>query len=239
MSVGEIRGAVLRTSDWKEQADAWRNERVDLLLRGKGPCRMYGDGALVVHVVPMMARELDLGDQALHNLLRDTGLPDSGGWSPRITYDGYLVAGSPSTIDATDSWYRLWMNSGRVECVVSNLVYTPANQDHGLIDGARLDTLVEGAIRQTFEPTHPDLLRPPCLVMATLVDVKGAKLAAGENIFAFMGPPLDRNEYFLPPLFVEEAPEDWWPTLAPLINRLWQAVGKARSPFLNNDGTRR
>ena len=57
-----------------------------------------------------------------------------------------------------------------------------------------------------------------------------------------MGPfgssPLDRDVLFLPPLLIEEHPSNWWTTLAPTINRIWQAFGHPRSPFSKEDGTR-
>jgi hypothetical protein len=231
MSTSEVRQVVLKTADWRERADAWRRERVALIQRGEGPCTLDDAMPLIVHVVPLQDAELDLTPEPVRRRLTDQ-CPHGG---DRLTFDGFLTATGTGILGQPTWTYTLWFNDGRAERVRTRLI-----ESNGTFFGPDIDRRLEESVQQLIAGLSSVGRRPPMLVLATLVAHRGMQIANPQR--RHMGPfgssPLDRDVLFLPPLLIEEHPSNWWTTLAPTINRIWQAFGHPRSPFSKEDGTR-
>ena len=241
MSSAEVRRVVMRTADWRDRADQWRRERVALLLGGESPVGLHGHGALLVHLVPMPTGgpELNLADEAIRRALLGVHPRIAHGWNHRMTYDGLLVARDLPGEGDSNYWYCLWFHNGRVEFVFSDLVSRKDGEDAGHIAGLRMEEDIEDAINRPLTVEVPGSVGVPVLVFITLVGVLGATLPLGPRYGSdAYRTPIERDQLLLPGLFIEEVPDDLWPFIAHAVNRIWQAAGYPRSPFLNPDGTR-
>ena len=243
MSTTEIRTTVLRTSDWRGRAERFRQDRVRVVEAGSGPVHLSGTGRLHVHIVPMPLQDsgIDLTTRQARDELQMVAPRGAGGWNPRLTFDGLLVCTNPPGSPEPNVWYRLWFHDGTVEFVLSGLAEVNEQSGGTFVRGGRVEARLEEAVRQAMTTKINGAASTPALVFVTLTGVNGATLTSQGVMWddALFASPIDRDALMIPPVFLEERPDDYWVALSPAINRLWQSAGRAGSPWLNSDGTRR
>ena len=239
MSTADVRNAVMRTENWKERADQWRENRVDSVVRGEAPVHLHPHGALHVHLVPMPTGgpQLNLADQAVQRELVMVRPRFARGWNHRMTYDGFLVAKDLPGTGKENHWYCLWFHDGSIEFVFGGLVRRNADDPFGKMAGLDVEHSIEDAVSGPLGIHVPGTITAPFIVFVSLSGVSQATLPLGP-MYGRDGSdtPIEQDILLIPGLFAENIPDDLLPFLSPAINRIWQAAGFSKSPFLTDEG---
>ncbi len=241
MSTAEVRNAVMRTENWKERADQWRRSRVELVEGGEAPVQLRPDGALHVHLVPMPTGgpPTNLADQTVQRELLKVRPRFATGWNHRMTYDGFLVARELPGSGKENHWYCLWFHDGSVEYVFGDLVRRGTEEPYGRMAGLDVEASIEAAVSGVLGVQVPGVVSAPFIVFVSLSGVGQTTLPLGpEYRWDGADTPIDLDVLLIPGLFAEKTPDDLLPFLAPAINRIWQAAGFSKSPFLTDEGRR-
>lgn len=241
MSSSEVKAIVMRTQDWKQRAEAWREERIKLVEQNDGPVLMEAGPHLHVHFLPLPTAEKtsvlesELVRQQLLRIVPDGVL----GWNHRMTFDGFLVAREMPGSSNENYWYWLWYHDGRTEFGMVLHPYQNPHAQEPSISGEKIEKRIHEALNGFLNARHMAKTQGPFLMLISITGLAGLSLSSRDpSMDLFTKPLFDRNAYLIPELFSEDTPPDLWKFLAPAINRLWQAAGRDKSPYLNPDGTR-
>lgn len=222
----------LETQSWVGQAEAFRDQRVERVVRGAVIPSLNLGSSLFIHVLPLGRLEALLDLASRESQLRvQLPPPSSSGYSHRFNADGFLTYTTPNGVQV-DS-YTQWFRFGGVEGYDSGIVQS---FDAGTGRTVRqfwaqhvCDTIrdwTEHAIEAIRNELETD---PPYVVLISLCGLAGATIAIEGGRF------LGRHEITesplrLPPLLVETSDSDIAGSLAPLLDVVWQAGGYPRAP---------
>lgn len=241
MSATEVKATVMRTQDWKQRAEEWRTSRVEAIDSQNGPVLMETGPCLHIHFVPLPIAEeiLSLSSKSIRTQLIKLVPEGIQAWNSRMTFDGFLVARDlPGSTDK-NYWYWLWHHGGRAEFVLTMFPYKNPQTQRQSISGEEVETRIHEALLGFLHARHMMQTQGPFLMLISLTGFEDLSLSSKDPSMDIFCPPLfDRHAYFIPGLLAEDTPPDLWKLLSPAINRLWQAAGRTKSPYLNDDGTR-
>ena len=238
LDVQQIGAAFAEQRAIGERLRNWKADRISKAVSGTGPVELHGS-RLLFHFIPASAiaedvvalpRVFDQNDlQSTPNLLMNLSTE-----SKRYNADGLLFV-SYMAKQNKQSYLQVF-KTGALE-YGDNYVLNWDN-DSSTIPGAVFEeTIVEtfqNALRllsmlNASEPVHTTL---------TLIGVKGRDMAQRRVPVNFnnFSHSFDRDVVFTPDVQIRDTSETrpFVETLLPIVNSVWQAAGKEKSPFIEN-----
>lgn len=205
----------------------FREERVEAILKGTFPANLEPGPKYIMHVVPLSAgstrQQFDL-----------SVLTDPYGTRFEHNLDGI------HTQTHTGIHFQVFHN-GSIEFV----------QDHSLSNTGNgyISVMFEASVRILGLPNALKWqnalgVSPPCLIMLSLLNVKGSKMAVHEmKRFGFLvfdeyeqGEPIRIEHLLVPEVVAETLEPNLDSILRPAFDRIWQATGFPRSELFDEQG---
>jgi hypothetical protein len=236
LDVSQLRSAFLLSARTSEQTSGFRIDRIIDIANDRTPVQLRKKPRVVLHIVPLSA----LVEQPSYDVTafhRNPVLhqPWSGSnWDRRMTFDGALLYGD---IDAElkAGFYTHFYRNGIMESVNTDLLETRQ------IPGQRLipHIIFEGSVLEYLPKCLASLrqlgVRPPAVVLLTLIGVKGLRMALGGISFDF-GNEIREETLMIPATLVESFDAPATPVLRPMLDQIWNACGLLESPNFDKQG---
>jgi hypothetical protein len=241
LDVEEIRNAFLFSNTITEKIKNFRIERISKIFSNSLPFKLNDGIKLVLQVVPLSAfssfTKLDIGclsDKVRANELHPFPIL-SGGYYSSVTsnIDGF-VAHSFENEERTilDGYFQVF-RTGIVETLgVLDL------EDDKKIGIQFCEREIKFSIERSLQIYKQMGISPPFFIMATLLGAKGATLEMDKRMLAVFGKGkvIDRNEIFLPEIYLEKLDDDLFQVLHPVFDAMWNAAGWAACQHYDEEG---
>jgi hypothetical protein len=240
-SVEQLRAVFVGGAERDRQLLEFRLDRLGRLQSGERGPRIRGSGQLVVQVVPLVERQASFGLPSVQTALQSFQPPGAGGgvdWFHNL--EGLVLYSASSAsgmlVEPTSAYTQLF-HTGAVEFVRGGCV---VDRDIGgttsrVIGGERVLRDLFDSVRRGVAGLRSCGLAAPFVVMISLLDAAGAKLAATRSDFD-EARPLDRADLLFAPVVItdENLDGDWSVRLAPVADSLWNAFGCERCDILRD-----
>ena len=240
MDIDEIRAAFAGTASTSTQLRAFHEGRVSHVMNAGPPIPLEAKALVLVHMLPLSALS-GVGEQVdprawAHHQHKLWPLGASG-CNNRYNIDGYLTYSGNAYQPSEDmrSYLQTFRN-GALES--ASCRFTPEHNGHRLIPSTKFETDLIRFVHEKLEVMADVDAETPAVVMASLVGMKGVRLAV-DNHGRSLGEPIDRNILTLPHVLFEEMPTDIHEvarSLRPLFDGVWQANGHPGCSNYDSDG---
>lgn len=245
MNVDEIRASFSQQSILSDRMRDWREQRVGLILSGKGPVRLAPvDGisapTLVIHVMPATAFS-NAGTSASWSLTEQLRLnmfcpsTDSPG-SGRYNGDGNMrwndVAQKPFA-----AGYTQVFRNGLIEYVHAAIGHSTKETGLAII-GLRLEVVLIQAYRDARKTLAELGMTDPVYVAVSLLNIATWRFFISYRTFRNL-PEIAETEFMSSEILVDDADlSNAPPNLKVLVDTLWQVGGREDTPFVTDEGWR-
>jgi len=236
LDVGQLRSAFLQSARSSEQISGFRIDRIIDIANDRTPVQLRKMPTVALHVVPLsaLAEQPSYDVTAFHRnpILHQ---PWSGSnWDRRMTFDGALLYGN---VDAERKvgLYTHFYRNGIVESVNTDLLETRQVPGQRLIPHVVFEGSVLEYLPKCFASLRQLGVRPPAVVLLTLVGVRGLRMAMGGFSFD-LGNEIREENLMIPPTLVENFEAPAAPILKPMFDQIWNACGLLESPNFNKQG---
>lgn len=231
--IEELRSMFREADAWIEEAEAFREQRIQAVLAVPLPIpTLKCDSSVFVHVLPLgrLDRLISLKNHLEHlrTALRPLG-EDYSGYSFRFNADGYLIQhdSGNNQILAYSQWFRF----GGVEGYDSWVV---GSREAGA--GQQLPSLFANEIVKDVRAYLPRALaamnglgiEPPHVVMISLLGITGSRILYGRH--GELSEPITRDSILLPPIVLEDENSNVLDQIGPLFDIIYQAGGLTGAP---------
>jgi hypothetical protein len=236
-SVQELRELFSQTATALTRARLFRDHRVAEIQNERGDPKLFGNGRLILHIVPLAA---DPGDHSLD--LRaaqqaDTQLAPMSqqlGFNARYNYNGFVIErpGQPTR------GYTQVFRSGALEATIGDIVFIAANAALGrAIAGYDQERNFFAAYSRYLEALRGLGVATPLALMITLTGVLGARYMIRDRLEDYP-PPFAYDMMTLPECLLEDYGEevDRHRAIRPAFDALWNAAGYDRAQSFDGEG---
>lgn len=240
LDASEIKDAFVNSDLLPSRIRKWRDDRISLIAKGKEPLRLREAPKFVLHLVPILpfAKNSEISVSVIN---RHRGqfepLFYNNDVNYRINIDG-LRSESPAQKDfdgvMRTACYCQVFRTGAIEAVSSLIENT--------IDGSGTigNLWLANKLFRSVAAYRDGLLKCdvslPYLLLATLIDAKGKRLAADMRLGVHSGASIDRNEVRLPEALIETPISEIQADVKPILDGLWNACGWERCMDYSVDG---
>ncbi len=248
MNVHDLRSAFILSETLGEKVRNFRTERIKMIQGENSPVPLVHGAKLVLHLLPLdafaIAHTTDIQD-AISNkeLLEPMGLGGSNGIH---NFNGYLLHRPGQNkgdeyVDLSDAGFYLsqaYSQYFRNGCIES--VKVMRLKEDSIIDGGELEGWIRESLPRYLELTRKISTSPPILVMVSLLNVKGCKIATyvGRGIPITLEttpsvPPqgIVQENLLLPEIMLEDYEDNIATHLYSIFNIIWNAGGWSKSPI--------
>ena len=231
LDVDEIRSSFLRSEGVYKKISRFRNERLDLMLRGENPVTDESKPAVVLHLVPLGFEDPSMAVDvaAKENVLRQIQPLYSSASTYRFNFYGYMI----SSLDASGRMiaYSQFYRSGINETVSGRLIR--------IFEGAKsipnvafVQNIVS-VLRNLITVYRQLEIEGPFLLFLTLLRVKG--------YFLYISPyddstPIEKENLFFSEIVIENFDEPPEKILRPLFDMVWQSCGYPKCHHYDDNG---
>lgn len=105
--------------------------------------------------------------------------------------------------------------------------------------GSSIEQIIFQSIESALEVYKHFSLEPPFAIFVSVLNTSGTVMLNDGREFMFRQTIIDRQSIVLPPLVITSTQSDLWQVLKPTFDILWQSGGYAKSPYYNDNGTRK
>ena len=233
-SVEELRVLFTASATAYDRARAFRQDRLSKISSGEIPTTLVNKrGLLAVHVVPISAfsltSQIDIREAISHDRLFEP-LGNTG--NARFCFEGLIKTRSPENCHG----YTIVFRNGCIESVLRGGLFAPRGDDNFLRN--QLEQQVLSSLLNFMSGLKICEVPPPFIVMITLNEVRGAYLRHNINGMFFDDAfPFSQEGYDLPEIMIESygTDDDYVSALKPAFDALWNAAGRAESPYFDED----
>lgn len=233
-SVDELRALFTIGADAAHRIQQFRDERLREITGGQGARPLFGEGRLILHIVPLSAvtSSWQLNLEKAYHLHRTFAPIGSMGMSPRFNLDGVVNERSGEH----NHGYTQVFRNGSIEATKARIV--------GMYEGKRyIPSLpLEKAIFESL-PYYINGLRdlavpPPLILLITLEGVKGAAYKVQNSVFDDPEPVIERDLVNLPDCVINEYGEsaEYHRAVRPAFDALWNTAGFACAQTYSSEG---
>jgi hypothetical protein len=228
MDVTELRGAFLAQAAVGERIEAFRRERLELIMTGATGIERRDDPLLVIHMIPIAALDpilsIDISKAGGETISLQP--LSASGWDHRYNFDGFMTfAKQPD--NALRSYTQLF-RSGAIEAVSSGY----ASTENKTLAVTSIASHTFQLVQRSIAVQRRLGVEPPTSILLTIVNAEGFRfLPLNVWLSDFGNQPIDRRTLLLPEVLISEAPTDAGAVsllLRPMFDALWQAAGFAR-----------
>lgn len=233
--VPELRRMFLESQSLRDQAHAFRVERVEQIRHRRIRPDLQEKPLALVHLLPVgrLDRLVDLRPhrQVLANAVAPMGTHST---SFAFNADGFWVTSTEhATVGITNvTAYTQWFRFGGVEMASAELLDVVGHGSTTLVfEGGyfvrQLREQLPAAVRTLRETLDTE---PPFAFLVSLVGFSGRHMRRGPNRFVSGGAALDRDLLLLPPVMIDGPDPESLDSIRPALDMLWQAFGSERVP---------
>lgn len=244
LDVQQIRDAFSQADALSERLARFRDGRVAKVVAGDTPVPLLEGPKLVLHTMPLSglraSQQVDL--TVASRQVSYLYPPGSGGANLRYNFDGFLMFSQlrPGS-DVTSTSYTQAFRNGFVEFVSAEISHPTTSERVLWADGIESDVIT--AVRNHLNYLSTVEISPPVYVTLSLVGIAGYSVREpfnAPNIYAGVVRQhgMDRDQLFLPEVFIEDFEHPVETALKPLFDVIWQAAGLAGSPYYDAQGNR-
>lgn len=239
LDVQEIRAAFLGTVSAAERFRAFRTDRIAKVLSDDLGFGLVGPTATVLHVAPMSA--FSIGATASLDQMRRSGAEKtfrpiySGGWSDRVTFDGYMRYSETNRDPARMKSCVQVFRNGCIEAIDAVMLTAQGDPPRQGVPTGIYEHKIAEALGGYLNYAIGIGLEPPFFAALTMVEVEGYILF----INGYWGDsmrPIDREHLFFPEILIEDPAQTPTQILKPTFDALWNACGFDRSLNYNDAG---
>lgn len=221
----------------------FHNNRVNKIATAAAPVALLDGGMLVMHVVPFSAvdeRQASSFDEISRSPDMFPPIVDNYARNSKITYDGLLTASNTDGLTKPQRAYVHVFRSGAIEAVASSL---GRGADGNFLELPKIQAMIIKYAHIYANSLNAFGLRPPIMVLATLIDVKGKRLL--QNFIGNALPEdipfdvLSRASLQFGEAIFETVPVNYNESaklLRPILIHLANAAGMSSSPYFDDDG---
>ena len=236
MSVDEVRAAFDAAGNLAQNLRAFRGERQGLIASEQTPVALSPGPKCVFHIIPAGAfssvETYDLN--RLSDLKNDLGpLLGRSGEDLRHNFDGMLICYFSARSHAVSSYCQVF-RSGIIEGVGGRALVD--SLEERTIGDRVLTELLGRSARQYFAALHHLDVPAPLYVMLSFLDVRGYTLASVFSADDEDALRIDRDDLLMAPEAMDTYPGSALGALRPLLDQLWQSVGRPRCPYYDGSG---
>jgi hypothetical protein len=229
----EVRDLFAGSDLARDRLTRFRAERIMRIESGDTPMPLVDMPKVVLHLVPLEAFASGLSVEVrefqwksrVGQLQTITG--GFHGW--RYNLDGlvtYLEEGEGHVT----SYVQVFRN-GVIEAAAAYAVVGRLGPGD-LIPSKTFEQKILDGVPPLLEALKFMELDPPFVVMLSLIGVKGLRMSMGPGA----SDPIDRDVLLIPEHLAETYPDDPAPLMHPLIDMVWNACGRERSPNFDIEG---
>jgi Schlafen, AlbA_2 len=179
-SIEELRAMFTLGADALDRIRRFRDERLREILTDSGARPLYGNGRIVIHIVPLAAFtspfEVDIAKAyELQQLFRPIG--SNSGMNPRFNFEGYISErGGVENLGFTQVF-----RNGSLEATKAHIVV----EDEGkrFIRGPRLEESLFEVLPHYLDGMRDLAVPPPLLILISLEGVSGVAYRVSVNDF--------------------------------------------------------
>jgi len=238
MDAAEIRSAFIGTEQIVDRVKKFRLDRVAAILSDDTPCALNGRPTLVLHIVPFRSFDPaftpNLDRKPLYTTL--TTLSGTGGL--RYEFDGIYALDSRYP-NPPDGYAFLFRNSVLEVLDASCL---GANGESRQIPSLWFEQELLRNLPNWLTALRSIGAEPPAVMMLTLLNVKGYRMAVEPGTGAMGTHSISRDHLFGPGTILDTfTPSDSAAIaslLRPHFDAVWNACGHPQSIFYDSDGRR-
>lgn len=219
MDVAELRTAFLFSETIADKMSSFRVERLSRAIANELPVKMVlGSPKAMMHLIPFSA----FNPAERHGLYQPADIGEvspfrTAAYNWRINVDGFLVNGTINGEGNANAYSQLF-RSGIIEVGDSYIL-----GDNGTIPCNRFEYDVISAVQRYLGLYQKMGIRPPVVIMLSLLKVKGYSMPKTATFFG--GDPIDRDELLLPEVIVEDFAIPIEELLKPIFDAIWNAAG--------------
>jgi len=235
MSYDQLRAAFDRTASLTAAANAFREERLEVIAQGHTWRPMDPGPLCVVHAVPIasMSRRIAVDVAAEHARFASLMLPHWASGSRSLNLDGLIAFASSRGKNLTD--YTMLFRNGSLEMVALG----GATFHEKLIPSTSVAQFYRSAIQLSGATFARLGISGPAVVAAAFLNIAGYKLALSTQQGFLEGMSLaDRNTLVFPEYWVDDLAA--FPAVdeiaQPMLDVLWQSFGLLRCFEYNEQG---
>lgn len=233
-SVEELRTMFTLGADAFERVHQFRDERLKEIISGNRTRPLYGNGRLILHIVPLAAVtsrwQVDLAKaRGIHQVFRPL---DSMGMSPRFNFEGFS---NESGGDKNLGYTQIFRN-GALEATLADIVSDHTGEK--TIAGQKLERDIFEVFSGYLNGLRDLGVPPPLVILFTLEGVKGARYAVRQRGYRYSEPTIEREILFLPECLVNEygLEVDYHRAVKPAFDALWNTTGRMSADSFSADG---
>lgn len=238
MDAAEIRSAFIGTEQIVERVKKLRLERIAAILSDETPCSLGGRPTLALHIVPFRAFDPsftpNLDPKPLYTAL--TTLSGTGGL--RYEFDGLYAL--DSNYPNAPNGYAFLFRNGTLE--ILDAFCLGANGESRQIPSLLFEQELLRNLPNWLSALRSIGAEPPAVLMLTLLNVKGYRMAVNPGMGAMGTHSISRDHLQVAgtilDTFTPASPAGIAILLRPHFDAVWNACGYPHSVFYDNDGRR-
>ena len=234
-SIEELRALFNQSMDSLEKACQFRNDRILQANNGIGLRPLQGEGRIFIHIVPIAAFsgmvQIDVGEAYnIHSSFRPLGA--SPGMTPRFNFHGFINERSGER----NYGYTQVFRNGSLEATKSSIIRQ--NQNKLLIYANSLERYVFQELPSYINGLKNLRVPAPLIILITLEVVEGTYYIVSEEPWDEEETPLPDTVLNLPTCVLEDygSDLDYHKAVRPAFDALWNATGRFKSLWFNDDG---
>jgi len=243
LKVDQIRLAFLNSESVASKIRQFRADRIANIRARETPIPLPAGPVIVLHVLPLNAFDSRFHASVL-------GLSDNHGihvtLAPmysqcadrkRINLDGVLVSQIKERDGTAWGYTQLYFN-GIIESVDTSFLHYvgPVEQFSNLIPSVDFEAGLISCVQRFFGVANSLGVEPPVVLMLSLLDVRGYRMASGANFYFGQSNSFDRDVLIIPEIVVESLKINAGKTLKPILDSVWNAAGRRESPYYDANG---
>jgi hypothetical protein len=225
--VTELRRMFLESQSWTDEAQEFRRKRLDLIQSLQAHPMIDVTNFVLLEILPL-GRLNEMIDLRAHaEAMRMIKPPGASGWDHRFNADGFTTYARNA--ERAIRSYVQWFRFGGMEVYWSGVVRPGTSGKGKLFAAGAVGEVLTNYVKMGTESLQGILGRDlPYVILFSLHGVRGASIP--EPYGFFDEHQIERDDMVLPPVTLEEQPQNLDEVLLPILDVLWQSAGFGGAP---------
>lgn len=235
MDVQQIRQAMLQTDNW-ERAEEYRRVRIMDYMAEKNRYMQYNPRTVFIHIVPLGSNNNLFDFRGTESQMRMFRPFAYTGWDYTYNLEGFLVwPGTPGLS------YTQFFRNGGVEIATQAMFFQSGSNSHYCLAGTDLERLLVDTLHKYMTYASDLEIGPPYIAFLSLLGLKDVEITGQMLAYPYgaQGGKFEDVDILLPGITLDSVmnPQEIAFSLRGMLNMLWQAAGRTKSPHYKDDGS--
>lgn len=231
----ELRILFTKGQDIVKTARQYRDERLEIILSGRGPRELVAGGRLIAHIIPFasLSSDFQVDIRAIEDVVGNFMPFGAAGMSPRYNFDGYIIGRGGEE----NKGYTQVFRNGIVEITKAPISHQ-GRAGNQVIPSIGFERHIFERLPLYFAGLQSIGVPPPFVVTFVLEGVDGCTYAIPMGDFDDPTSPINRNILYLPECLVENYGDavTYHKAVKPAFDALWNASEFPEARSFNQDG---